>query len=122
MSACFPESKSLGGRVKVELDLSDYATKADLKTATGVNMPKFAKNIDWAILKSDVAKLYINKLKNIPNDLSNLKSKVNKLDVDKLLTVPVDSCKLSDLVKKMLLKKMYIILRSKIVKIHSWYY
>ena len=28
MSAFFPESKSLGGRVKVELDLSNYAAKA----------------------------------------------------------------------------------------------
>ena len=37
MSEYFPESKSLGGRVKVELDLSNYAAKADLKTATGVN-------------------------------------------------------------------------------------
>ena len=32
MTECFPEPKSLGGRVKVELDLSNYATKEDLKT------------------------------------------------------------------------------------------
>ena len=31
MSEYFPEPKSLGGRVKDELDLSNYATKADLK-------------------------------------------------------------------------------------------
>ena len=31
MSEYFPEPKSLGGRVKVELDLFNYATKADLK-------------------------------------------------------------------------------------------
>ena len=31
MSECFPEPKSSGGRVKVELDLSNYATKTDLK-------------------------------------------------------------------------------------------
>ena len=37
MSAYFPETKSLRGRVKVELDLSNYATKADLKNATGVD-------------------------------------------------------------------------------------
>ena len=36
MSESFPEPKSLGGRVKVELDWSNYATKADLKNATGV--------------------------------------------------------------------------------------
>ena len=40
MSEYFSEPKSLGGRVKVELDLSNYATKADLKTATGVDTPK----------------------------------------------------------------------------------
>ena len=31
MSECFPESKSSGGRVKVELDVSNYATEVDLK-------------------------------------------------------------------------------------------
>ena len=37
MSQYFPEPKSLGGIVKVELDLSNYATKADLKNVTGVD-------------------------------------------------------------------------------------
>ena len=41
MCEYFPEPKSLGGRVKVELDLSSYATKADLKNATGVDTSKF---------------------------------------------------------------------------------
>ena len=54
---------------------------------------------------------------NIPSNLSNLKSKVDKFDVDKLVAVPVDLSKLSDKVKIMLLKKMYIMLRSKILKI-----
>ena len=36
MSQYFQELKSLGGRVKVELDLSNYATKADLINAAGV--------------------------------------------------------------------------------------
>ena len=36
MSEYFPEPKSLGGRVKVEFNLSNYETKADLKNATGV--------------------------------------------------------------------------------------
>ena len=31
MSEYFPESKSSGGRVKLELGLSNYATKADLE-------------------------------------------------------------------------------------------
>ena len=90
MSEYFPEPKSLGGRVKVELDLSDYATKADLKNATGVDKSKFAKKVDLASLKSNVDKLDIDKLKHIPTNLSDLKSKVEKLDVDKLVPVYVD--------------------------------
>ena len=38
----FPKSKFLGVKVEVELDLPNYATKADLKNATGVNTSKFA--------------------------------------------------------------------------------
>ena len=43
MSEYFPERKSSGGRVKVELDLSNYVTKADLKNATSVDTLKFAR-------------------------------------------------------------------------------
>ena len=45
------------------------------------NLPK---KIDLANLKSDLDKLDIDKLKNVPTNLSNLKTKVDKLDVDKL--------------------------------------
>ena len=45
MSQYFPEPKSLGGIMKVELDLSNYATKADLKNVAGVDTSKFAKLI-----------------------------------------------------------------------------
>ena len=105
MSEYFPEPKSLGRRVKVELDSSNYATKADLKTATGVDTSKYAKKVDLANLKSNVDKLDIDKLKNVPTNLSNLKSKVDKLDADKLLPVPDDLSKLSDLVKNDVVKK-----------------
>ena len=91
--------------MKVELDLYNYATKADLKTATGVDTSKFAKKVDLANLKSDVDNLYIDKLKNVPTNLSNLKSKVDKLDVDKLVPVPVDLSKLRDVVKNDVVKK-----------------
>ena len=57
------------------------------------------KKTDLASLKSDVDKLDIDKLKNVPANLSNLKSKVDKLDVDKLLPVPVGLSKLTDVVK-----------------------
>ena len=38
MSEYFPEPKSLGRRVKVVLDLSNYATKAYLKNSTGADI------------------------------------------------------------------------------------
>ena len=43
MSEYFPALKLLGGWVKVELDLSNYAKIADIKTLTGVGTSKFAK-------------------------------------------------------------------------------
>ena len=45
MSKYFPGPKSLGGRVNVELDLSNYATKAELKNATGIASSKFSKKL-----------------------------------------------------------------------------
>ena len=71
MSKFFPEPKSSGGRLKFELDLSHYATKADLKNATGADTSKFAKTVDLANLKSNVDKLDIDKLIPVPVYLSN---------------------------------------------------
>ena len=51
--------KFFGANVKVELDLSNYATKADLKNATGVDTSKFAKKADLASWKSKVDELDI---------------------------------------------------------------
>ena len=45
MSEYFTEPKSLGGKVKVELDLSSHATKPDLKNTTGLDTSKFAKRV-----------------------------------------------------------------------------
>ena len=84
--------------MKVELDLSNYSTKADLENATGIDTSKFVKKVDLANLKYNVDKLDIDKLKNVPTNLSNLKNKVDKLDTDKLVPVPVDLSKLSDVV------------------------
>ena len=75
----FPEPKSLGGRVKVELDLSNYSRKADLKNAAGVDTSQSAKKVDLDNLKTDVDKSDIDRLRNVPTNLSNLKSKVHKL-------------------------------------------
>ena len=94
--------------MKGELDLPNYATKADLKNATGVDTSDFAKRTDLANLKSDVDKLDTANLENVLSNLSNLKSEVDKLDVDELVPVTVDLSKISDVVKMMLLKKIYI--------------
>ena len=56
-------------------------------------------------------------MKNVPTNLSSLKSKVHKLDVDKLAPVPVDLSKLRDVVKGNIVKKMHIMLRSKMLKV-----
>ena len=63
--------------------------------------------VDLANLKSNADKLDIDKLKNVPTNLSNLKSKVDKLYVDKLVPGPV---------KNDIVIKMYIMIRSKILK------
>ena len=86
-------------KLKFEWNLSNYATKADLKNVTGAETSKFAKEVDLAKLKSNADKLDTDKLKNLPSNLSNLKIKVDKLYLDKLVLVPVDLSKLSDAVK-----------------------
>ena len=105
MSGYFPEPKFSGRRLKIELDLSNYATKTELKNATGVDTPKLAKKVSLSNLKSNIDKLDIDKPKNVPTNLSNLKSRVDQLDVDILVPVPVDLSKLSDAVKNDVVKK-----------------
>ena len=60
--------------------MSNYATKADLKNATGVYASSFAKKVHLSNLKSNVDKLDIDRFKNVQINLSNVKlwkSKVN---------------------------------------------
>ena len=74
MGEYFPETKSFGGSVKVELDLSNYATKRDLKTATGADTSYFPKKNDLINLKSD-GDTFDAKIKNIDDkipDITNL--------------------------------------------------
>ena len=94
-----------GANVKVELDLSNYATTADSNNAAGVDTLHFAKKANLVDLKSDVDKLDIDKLKNVPSSLNNFKSKADKLDVDKIVPLPVDLSKLSDVVKNDVVRK-----------------
>ena len=85
ISQYFPKPyESFGGDINVKVDLSNYATKTDLKNVSHVDVSNFA-------LKSNLASLQI---------------EVDKLDIDKLTPVPNDLVKLSNVVKMMLSKKL----------------
>ena len=84
MSQYFPKPcEPFGGDIDVKVDLSNYATKTDLKNISLVDVSSFA-------LKSNLA---------------NLKTEVDKLDIDKLAPVSVDLSNLSDVVKNDVAKK-----------------
>ena len=78
MNQCFPKQfDHYRGKFKVELNLSNYATKADLKEATGTNTSKLAEKSDLARLKPAVDKIDVIKLKTVPDDFSQLSNVVN---------------------------------------------
>ena len=104
----FLKPKSLVANVKVELDLSNYATKADLENLTRFDTSEFGNRTDLANLRPDVNKLDSDKFKNIASNSRSLKGKVDNLDIGKLETNPFDLSKLSDVVKMKLLKRMSI--------------
>ena len=104
MSGCFPEPKSLRGTVKVELCLSNYASKSDLKNETGFDSLTIAKKVNFASLKSNSDQLDIDKSKNVSTNLTGFKSKAGKLNADKLATRPVDLSKLSDVINNDVVK------------------
>ena len=84
MSQYFPKPyEPFGGDINVRVDLSNYATKTDIKNISHVDTSSFA-------LKSNLA---------------SLKTEADKLDIDKLVPVPVDLIKLSDVVKNDVVKK-----------------
>ena len=72
-----------GGNINVKGDISNYATKADLKNVTHIDTSRFA----------------------LKTNLASLKTEVDEQDVDKLVSVPVDLSKLSDAVKNDVVKK-----------------
>ena len=63
--------------------MSSYATKSDLKNATGIDNSKFVKEIDLASLKLDVDKLDISKVKIVFVDLYKLSNIVENNAVKK---------------------------------------
>ena len=68
--------------IKVELDLANYATKDDVKNITHVDVSSYATKTNLAALKSEVDKIYTDKLKTVSADLVKL-SNVVKNDVVK---------------------------------------
>ena len=101
----YPElDNHIGDKVKVVLDLSNYATKKELDHATGVDTSDLAAKKDFIALKVEVDKLDINKLTNAPTSLNNLKTEVDNLDVGKLKTVTVDLKTLRDAVDNEVVK------------------
>ena len=68
----YPPYKSSSNNVKVELDLTNYATKLDLKNITHVDVSSFASETNLAALKTEVDKIDTDKLKTAPNDLAKL--------------------------------------------------
>ena len=83
MSQYFPKPSSFGGNINVKVDLSNYATKADLENVTHVGTSSFALKINLASLKTEVDKLDINKLAPVPVDLSKLSDVVKNYVVIK---------------------------------------
>ena len=84
MSQYFPKPfRSFGGNINVKVDLSNYATKADIKNISHVDTSSFA----------------------LKKNLASLKTEVDKLDIDKLVPVPADLSKLSNVVKNDVVQK-----------------
>ena len=72
MSTYYPPYKRSSNNIKVELDLSNYATKDDLKNITHVDVSSFASKTNLAALKTEVDKIDVDKLKTTPTNLAKL--------------------------------------------------
>ena len=79
----FPSYKSSGNNIKVELDLSNYATKDDVKNITYVDVSSYATKINLAALKTEVDKIDVDKLKTVPDELAKLSNVVTNEVVKK---------------------------------------
>ena len=80
-SQYFPPYGS-SNNIKVQLDLSNYATKDDVKNITHIDVISYATKTNLAALKSEVDKIDVDKLKAKPTDLAKL-SNIVKNDVVK---------------------------------------
>ena len=106
MSQYFPKplNSHFGDSIKIKIDLSNYATKTDIKNISHVVTSSFALKTYLAMLKTEVDKLDIVKLVPIPVDLSKLsdviKNDVVKETVYNRLVAKVDNIDTSDFVLK----------------------
>ena len=91
MSQYFPKPyEPFGGDINVKVDLSNYATKTDLKNISHIDVSSYALKSNFASLKTEVDKLDIDKLTSVPIDLAKLSSvvktdAVKKTEYDKLV-------------------------------------
>ena len=83
MSQYFPPYNNSSENIKVELDLSNYATKDDVKNITHVYVSSYATKTDLAALKTEIDKIDIDKLKTVPDDLVKLSNVVKNEVVKK---------------------------------------
>ena len=79
----YPPYKSSSNNIKVELDLSNYATKDDVKNITHVDVSSYATKTNLAALKTEVDKINVDKLKTVPDDLAKLSNVVKNEVVKK---------------------------------------
>ena len=80
----YPPYKSSSNNVKVELDLTNYATKTDLKNIAHVGVSSFASKTNLAALKTKVDKIDTDKLKTAPTDLAQLTNAIENDVVKKI--------------------------------------
>ena len=84
MSQYFPKPfETFWGDINVKVDLSDFATKADLKNVSHIDVSSFALKSNLASLTTEVDKLYIDKLTPVPIDLVKLSNVVKNYVVKK---------------------------------------
>ena len=84
MNKYFPKPPSDCENIKIKVDISNYATKADINNITHEDTSNFA----------------------LKKKLHNLKTEIDKLDIVKLLPIPAYLSKLSNVVKNDVVKRL----------------
>ena len=79
----YPPYISSSNNIKAELDLSNYATKDDVKNITHIDVSSYATKTNLAALKTEVDKIDTDKLKTVPDDLAKLSNVVKNQVVKK---------------------------------------